>query len=79
MPESERSRKELSKTWLPRNNNLNPGRTPVTRTYRLTWFFGNSTLPETPYAAEHGNDSDRIFADLMRRETTSDVALFRED
>jgi len=51
----------------------------VTRTYRLTWFFGNSTLPETPYAAEHGNDSDRIFADLMRRETTSDVALFRED
>jgi len=31
------------------------------------------------YAAEHGHDLDRIFADLKRREKTSEVPLFRED
>lgn len=30
------------------------------------------------YAEEHGNDLDRIFADLARREKTSEVRLFRE-
>ena len=30
------------------------------------------------YAEEHGNDLDRIFADLTRREKTSEVRLFRE-
>jgi hypothetical protein len=30
------------------------------------------------YAAEHGNDLGRIFADLKRREMMSDLRLFRE-
>jgi len=30
------------------------------------------------YAEEHGNDLDRIFADLTRREKTSEVRRFRE-
>jgi hypothetical protein len=30
------------------------------------------------YAAEHGNDLERIFADLKEKERASEVALFRE-
>jgi hypothetical protein len=30
------------------------------------------------YAGEHGNDLDRIVADLTRREKTSEVRRFRE-
>jgi hypothetical protein len=30
------------------------------------------------YAEEHGNDLDRIFADLTQREKTSEVRLVRE-
>ena len=30
------------------------------------------------YAEEHGNDLDRIFSDLTRKEKTSEMRLFRE-
>ena len=78
MPTRKNPPSDLSDMPKTEHNHLYPGRTRLIRRPGWTKCFGTFYASRDAYAEEHGNDLDRIFADLTRREKTSEERVFRE-